>query len=356
MSLLGTTFDNGWVIVELLPEPGSSAAPELTGGCFSLQCIVERQVGTKNRERAFLKVIDPFKAAMMFEGNVMKGLKAATDAHAMETSILDVCKKAKLDRIVKVLQSGQLPPAEAGRLPCPYILFEIADGDLRKLVGGGQGFDVAWKLRVLHDVAVGLQQLHQEKIAHQDLKPSNVLVFNDSGEGAKIGDLGRSSRQGFVAPHDSDAVAGARSYAPPEQAYGFMAPRWEDRRESCDLYHLGSLAFYLLCGKVPNEHYVSTLPMDLLPRIWRGSGKTDYRTALPFFIASLTSFISEVRDDFPDWGRDELSTILFNACHPDYEKRGDPEARARVGSPLGIETYVSRFDRLSRWALVRINR
>jgi serine/threonine protein kinase len=356
MSLLGTTVDNGWVVVEVLPEPGSSAAPELTGGYFSLQCIVERPIEAKKKERAFLKVIDPYKAAMMFAGDVMKGLKAATDAHAMETSILDVCKKAKLDRIVKVLQSGQLPPAEIGRLPRPYILFEMADGDLRKLVGRAGNFDVAWKLRVLHDVAVGLQQLHQEKIAHQDLKPSNVLVFNDAGEGAKIGDLGRSSRQGFIAPHDGEAIAGARSYAPPEQAFGFMAPRWEDRREGCDLYHLGSLAFYLLCGKVPNEHYVSTLSNDLLPRLWQGSGKADYKTALPFFTSSLASFVLAVREDFPVWGRDELSTILFNACHPDYEKRGDPDARGRVGSPLGIETYVSRFDRLSRWALVNIQR
>ena len=42
--------------------------------------------------------------------------------------------------------------------------------------------------RTLHHIAVGLQQLHGEGIAHQDLKPSNVLFFETFG--AKLADLG----------------------------------------------------------------------------------------------------------------------------------------------------------------------
>jgi serine/threonine protein kinase len=352
VSLVGTPIDGGWTIIEEMPRPGASGAEDLTGGCFSVGCIVERTRGKKT-ERAFLKVIDVNLAAATFPGDIMRGLKIATDSYTIEHTILDICKSARLDRIIRVLAIGQLP-AVAGALPAPYILFEKADGDLRKLVGRSNSFDTAWKLKVLHDIAVGLQQLHQQKIAHQDLKPSNVLIFNDDGQGAKIGDLGRSSFQGLTAPHDGYVVAGATAYAPPEQVFGITPARWEDRREGCDIYHLGTVAFFLFAGQVPNEYYRTSLAPEVLPVAWGGLGKTNYALALPFFTASLTQFIAKIGADFPEWGRDEMSQILFNACEPDYEKRGDPDARKRVGSPLGIETFVSRFDRLSRRALVHL--
>lgn len=351
LSLIGTLIDDGWTIIEELPRPGSVGAEDLTGGQFSIGYIVERTKASMP-ERAFLKVIDVNAAAQQFHGDVMRGLKLATDSYTIESTILDICQKARLDRIIRVLAVGQISPAAGGALPAPYILFENADGDLRKLVSRGAAFDSAWKFRVLHDVAVGLQQLHQQKIAHQDLKPSNVLIFNDDGQGAKIGDLGRSSIQGHAAPHDRLYVAGARAYAPPEQVFGITPARWEDRREGCDLYHLGTLAAFLFAGQAPNEHYRTSLPVEVLPVMWNGLGKTDYATALPFFSAALTEFTSKVSADFPDWGRDELMQILLNTCEPDYQKRGDPDARKRAGSPLGIETFVSRFDRLSRRALV----
>lgn len=351
MSLIGTQIDGGWTIISELPRPGTVGAEDLTGGQFSICYIVER-TKDKKTERAFLKVIDVNAAANAFPGNVMLGLKLAADSHAIESTILDVCKKASLDRIIRVLAVGQIPSTTTGALPAPYILFENADGDLRKLVSRGAAFDNAWKLRVLHDVAVGLQQLHQKKIAHQDLKPSNVLIFNDDGQGAKIGDLGRSSMQGHAAPHDRLMVAGAVTYAPPEQAFGMTPARWEDRREGCDLYHLGCLTSFLFTGRTPNDHYLKSLPAAVLPTIWEGLGKTDYATALPFLTAALTDFAAKAGVDFPDWCRDELVQILLNTCEPDYQKRGDPEARKRAGSPLGIETFVSRFDRLSRRALV----
>lgn len=357
VSLVGTSIDGGWTIIEELPRPGSVGAEDQTGGQFSISCIVERTKDNKKTERAFLKVIDLNKATTRYPGDVMRGLKLATDAYTLERTLLDICKNARLDRIIRVLAVGELPAAATSRgFPTPYILFENADGDLRKLVGQGPKFDNAWKLSVLHDVAVGLQQLHRQKIAHQDLKPSNVLIFNDEGDGAKIGDLGRSSHQGLAAPHDGFTVAGALAYAPPEQVFGITPARWEDRREGCDLYHLGTLAFFLFAGQVPNDHYRRSLPPEILPVAWGGQGKTDYATALPFLTAALTDFVAIVSADFPEWSRDELSQIVFNACAPDYEKRGDSEARKQAGSPLGIETFVSRFSRLARRALVNIKR
>lgn len=180
-----------------------------------------------------------------------------------------------------------------------------------------------------------------------------MLVFNTDGEGAKIGDLGRASLQGQLAPHDGLNIAGARAYAPPEQAYGISPSRWEDHRESCDLYHLGSLTCFLLTGRLPNDYFRRHLDSAILPAIWGGLGKSEFSLALPFLREALTTFVAEIATDFPSWGREELSQIILNTCDPDFGKRGDPGARARSGSPLGLETFVSRFDRLARRALVK---
>ena len=354
LNLVGASLSDGWKIVEEFPRPGTAGATDLTGGYFSIGCIAERVNGTR-QERAFVKVFDLAMATNLFPDDFMKGMKLVTDAYSSECSILKVCKDAKLDRVVQILDLGQLPATTLRTLPTPYIIFENADGDLRKLVSRSSNFEVAWKLRVLHDVAVGLQQLHRKKIAHQDLKPSNVLIFDTEGEGAKIGDLGRASHQGQPAPHDPEVIAGARAYAPPEQAFGITPERWEDQREGCDLYHLGSLAAFLFSGRLPNDFFRANLDKTILPIIWGGEGKGSYALALPFLNAELTKFVQEIAVDFPEWGSEELKQIILNACNQDYKKRGDPAARARVGAPLGIETFVSRFDRLARRALVKIS-
>jgi len=352
-NLVGQTLQDGWTITRELPRPGTPGAEDLTGSWFSLGYIA-----SKGKKDAFLKVIDVERALTTDQpgSTLMDRLKLVTDSHTFECSILDICTKAKLDRIVGIIAKGELPPPVGTRIPIPYILFELADGDVRKIVSRSNKIDDAWRLRVLHDVAVGLQQLHGQQIAHQDLKPSNVLLFDQDGRGAKIGDLGRASRKGMDSNHDGCVIAGALNYAPPEQVYGVSPARWEDRREGCDLYHLGSLATYIFSGITPTAYYTQTLSLDIRPFLWNGRGKCDYETALPVLISVFTAFIEQIRSDLPEWSKAELSQIILNACNPDYQKRGDPDARKRAGNPIGIDTFVSRFDRLAKRALVETRR
>lgn len=67
-----------------------------------------------------------------------------------------------------------------------YLIFELADGDIRRHLAVQESLDLAFVLRTLHHVAVGLDQLHRADIAHQDLKPSNVLIYTKE-MGAKQG-------------------------------------------------------------------------------------------------------------------------------------------------------------------------
>ncbi len=350
--LIGREVGDGWIITERLPRAGEPDAEDLTGSWFSIGYIA-----SKGGKKAFVKVIDIQRAIEMrtSELSIIDRLKLLTESHSFECAILDVCNKARMDRVVRVLGRGELEPLEgAFPIEIPYIMFELADGgDVRKVVGRSSKVEDAWRFRVLHDVAVGIQQLHGQEIAHQDIKPSNVLIFGGKGSGAKLGDLGRASRRGTEANHDAEYIAGAPRYAPPEQVFGVRPERWEDRREGCDLYHLGSLATFLFAGVTPAAYYAQSLSADMKPKLWGGSGGCDYLTALPLLTSTFTQFAQSIEADLPSWAAPELTQIVLTACNPDYRLRGDPAARRRAGSPVGIETYVSRFDRLAKHANIK---
>ena len=73
-------------------------------------------------------------------------------------------------------------------------------------------------------------------------------------------------------------------------------------------------------------------------------------------MSTFTAFVDAVSSEIPEWARGEMSQIILNACNPDYKKRGDPGARAQIGEPIGIQTFVARFARLSKRAEIEVRR
>lgn len=349
--LTGITLASGWRLVKQVESDKDRHTP----GFFSVGYHAER-----GAERAFLKAFD-IGAVMLMNGGggdpakMMLSLQQLTSAFNAEDALLKFCAQSKLDRIVRAIETGfAAPPPGVGPaatpFPVPYLLFELAEGDIRKFVGKASDAEDSWRFKHLHEVATGLHQLHTHRIAHQDLKPANILVFAD--EGAKIGDLGRASRDGHVAPHDNLPIPGDRRYAPPELRYGEMPTSWVDRREASDLYHLGSLMCFLFTGLSVNAILDQKTPEPFRPENWRGR----YSEILPHVIAAFTKLLDEVSPQFPEWARDEMTTLLKQMCHPEYQQRGAPDARAQTKNPIGIDRFVSNFDRLSKRATLRLKK
>ena len=98
---------------------------------------------------------------------------------------------------------------------------EKADRTARDMLSLSASLDILWALKSLHGVAVALDNLHKENVAHQDIKPSNVLYFSDQMT-SKIGDVGRASSLSMASAHDACDFAGDKKYSPFEQLYGYI--------------------------------------------------------------------------------------------------------------------------------------
>jgi serine/threonine protein kinase len=346
--LEGTKLKSGWTIIEKLRQAGVGS-PGQTGSNFSIGYRAE-----KDGVQAFLKVYDLARALHVNRGNIMGAFSSITRIHNFECTILQVCDEARLDRIIRVLDRAEeeIPTPSGYPMPIAYIVFELADGDIRQAVNRSSLIEDVWKFEILHNVAVGLQQLHGQQIVHQDIKPSNVLTFDQLKQGVKIADLGQAIRKGVYVEHEKWNMAGDPKYAPPEQVYGFRATEWIDRRESCDFYQLGSLVSYLFAGITPNEYYCRELNKAILPAAWMGGWVGTYDEVLPHISAAFPLYIEEIQEAFPEWARTKLVEMISQMCNPDYKRRGDPKSRMQHERPLGINKYVSRFDRLRSYARI----
>lgn len=315
--LEGMTTPCGWRLKDKVRK--DMPTPDETGGNFSVGYLAE-----KDGETAFVKVFDLGAALWRNSHNIMKAMMMLGQDHQYECQLLEICRAAKLDRVVQVISQGQadVEVDQGLATPIPYIVFEYAEHDIKRALQKTSAIEDAWRLRMLHNVAVGLQQLHTDNIAHQDFKPSNVLVFEKDDIGAKIADLGRASRNdGSHARHDGNNIAGDPQYAPPEQAYGIRAVEWRDRNEGCDVYHLGALLAFIFTGITPNSYY-ARLPDEIRPVIWRGNWKGTYEEVIHNIQAAFAEYLDAIRLDLPAWAADDLITMIGEMCDPDYMKSG----------------------------------
>ena len=326
---------NGWTVIGQL-----GTYPGMSGGNFSTGYQV-----TKEGKTAFMKAMD-------IQNAFIKGISEmgeAIDQYLFERDVLKFCSDARLSGIITLIESGQFDqsPQPNPLTTIYYLIFEWADGDIRRAIATGGDKSTSWKLRVLHKSAVALVQLHGNDIAHQDLKPSNVLEFNARAD-FKLGDLGRCRAKRFVAPTDTLQYPGDYSYAPPEYHYGEVPSSFINGKIGSDAYLLGSLISFMYTGVGALPSTLFKLAQAYRPRTWQGT----YTDVLPFLVHAHTEATEELSHSLPDNARIELRNAYFQLCHPDTEKRGHPGARMQSGALIGLDRYRSIFDRMSRQAQV----
>ena len=331
-SLLGQTLDGGWLVTQQVAR-----ATGATGGTFSVSYLAER-----NGDRAFVKALD-YAKAFGHASNTPEVLQYMTAAFNFEKAVLERCRAKRMRRVALPIGSGSIDVPQAAPISrVDYLILEVADRDVRAHLDASPHFDTAWRVRTLHHAAVALSQLHAEPIAHQDVKPSNFLVFD--GKDAKITDFGRSAWQGYASPHDQLCCAGDKGYSAPELLYEYELPDWKARRLGNDVYMLGSLVYFFFTDVSMTAAIVSFLHAQHRPKNWGGTYAEALQYVRDAFDQAVAGFIVAAEKVVAKPVAADLTTIVRELCDPDPALRGDPKNRGTHRAQHSLERYVARLN------------
>lgn len=336
-NLLGVRLASGWEVFEMLQR-----SPEQTGGHFSTGYLVRSRAAV-----GYMKAMDLSSAFQHHDP--ARRIKAMMESFVFESDLLEQCKARKLSRVVPAIEAGNLGSSPNDHVF--YLIFPLADGDIRSQLREANLIDIQWTLTALHQIALGVHQLHGNGIAHQDLKPSNVLSF--ALDGCKLADLGRASAVGHNPPHECLDVPGDKSYAPPELLYGFKSEDWLLRRIGGDLYLLGSMIVWLFVGSGMTPLIFTNMDKGFWPQSLGGQWGGTYIDVLPHIHNAFGRAVTELRPSFPSELRDELVSMIIQLCQPDPLLRGHPSNLKQVHNRLSVERYISRLSFLAQKAGTR---
>lgn len=350
--LAGTKLEGGWTVDSpfgwSFDEAGLPRRPpddKGSGGNFSVGYVVKR-----GDQTAFLKAIDLSVALRAASGDILNRLKRIIDTATFEQSLCAMCGERRMDRLVLALAAGEIVVGPNLQDRVPYIIFELADGDVRRQIRlVNENVRAEWIFKALQNAAVGLRQLHGAKVAHQDMKPSNLLHFSKQSA-FKVGDVGRAIQEGVAVPHAEYGIAGDPAYAPPELLYGHYLADWNTRRLGCDLYMFGSLIAFFFLGQGITAMLMNRIDQPHLPP-HRGGGWTGtYVEVLPIVQRAFSSVLEELQLVVPAKFKDEVVASVRELCEPNPTLRGHPKSRKQ--NQFDLSRYATKFDLLSKHAAI----
>lgn len=203
--------------------------------------------------------IDRFRVLNRVHAGGMALLYRVDGGDADYPLILKVPRLAQGDSAVAVV-SYEVERMMLGALSSPHVPRLFATGDLERLPYLAIEFINGTSLRELAEqaplaaeklvkpmaaVATAVHHLHQQKLVHLDLKPSNVM-FRRNGQAVLI-DLGLAHHAHFpdLLAEEFRKPIGSAPYMAPEQVMGVRC----DPRS--DIFALGAMLYQLATGRLP---------------------------------------------------------------------------------------------------------
>lgn len=337
----------GWEVLECLSSSNINIDDSGRSHTYKVKHV-------ENGQLAFLKATDA--DLVDEEESMVVKLQAVLRHYNFEASISDYCRGNNMDRVCLAIDHGDaLVEWNGTKEPVFYLIFELADGDIRHQLFKSESWPAQRKFRLLHQVAVGLSQLHAADVCHNDLKPPNILDYQ--GE-HKVADLGQATEEHNLAPHEWEAIVGDPKYAPPEVLYmqnsepGTRALTNRLRR-SGDLYLLGSVAYFLFSGRMMTPAILDRMLSVHLPPVNGAGWGGQFNDLLPFWRSAYSEEMAEFQvivdadTQIPSKTAQQLKSIVSQLCEPDPEERGHPLERVQGKRTFGLQRYIGELDVLS---------
>lgn len=314
---------------------------------FSVQYLA-----VKDEKEYFVKVIDIEKALKGRDlTDMTKILEQQLAAFNYEKDLLERCRDRSLSKVVRVIEASAIPSGELTLFPIPFLVFEKADGDVRKYINFQDDVDFAWKLKSLHDIATGIEQLHSMKVIHQNLKPSKILQFKKV---SKISDVGKSKTFTGNSVNDNTLINGDKTYAPLEMLpqFTFLRPTdWIDMNLATDSYELGNLMTFFFTGL-----NMTGMLIDRLNKIGMTSRTTNMEMKA-YLDACYDDCIEAIKQEIEyEEFREPIGRMIYELCNPDPNKRNDPKTLRERGGNYVLRRYITKLDLLQGKAELKVRR
>lgn len=336
--LEGMSLENGWFVKGRVLK-----LQEFENKQFAISYIVE-----KGDKKAILKALD-FSNALSSKDPI-EAIKELTDKYEFEKSLNELCLDKRLSNIVQIIDSGVVRLSKDAIIPVPYFILEYTDESIEDQIKSDSYLNIAWLLKILHNITKGLFQLHRINVALTKLTPETIRAFSQSLY--KLSELGKAEMKGRKSPYQGDPSEIEPIYSTPEELYGYEEKDWKYRYQARDLYSLGNILFYLFTQTTINTWLSIYLNENHKWDKWGGT----YEEVLPYLIEAYSKALEQFKVYVEDHElKNSLLNILSTLCHPEPAKRGHPKntGESKLG-PLALEKYLSEIDALYNKAIIRL--
>lgn len=304
-------------------------------------------------KKAIMKVIDSEKCN---NGPLEDGIgrneliSRETTAFNYEQKAARQCAGLHMNNVISYLDSGETE-VDGYLIPTvTYIVYELSEGKIGDfLVFSSMASFVADlgvlkdKLWSLHEVAKGIKQLHTNLIAHHNITPHSIEVFDDNSK-FKLGDLhhSKSQKEDLQSPENAKLFNGDLTFAPPEVFFAYKIPDEMAAYYQVDTYMLGNLIVYYLTGLNMTTLLNRYLPYTL--KEWAKNG-ANYMAVQPDITNAFCKILAVLREAISiDELREPIIKMIECLCNPDPDRRGYPGGFKSSKANADLQRIITKLD------------